>query len=171
MKLDLRPMLRGEISRLPVNFSLDGNNIVIDNVAITSEIQVNGSITDTAGYMRMALTVSFDYRGECARCLDEVKGAFETEFVRTVVNEGTLTEERLLDNVDEYSVITGGFLNIDDELYEAIIFDFPSKLLCSDDCLGLCPKCGKKKKLGDCGCQTKEQDPRWAKLKSFFDNN
>ncbi len=169
MKLDLRPMLRGEISRLAVDFVLE--NFDFAQADIKSEIVVSGEIVDTAGYMRMELSVAFDYSGECARCLEEVNDRFETEFQRTVVDEGTLTAEQLEENIDEYVIISDGFLDIDEELREAIIFDFPMKLLCDEDCKGLCPKCGKRLTDGDCGCQTKEIDPRWAALKGFFDDS
>ena len=166
MKLDLRPMLRGEIARMDIDFRLAA--IELPGIEIGDEISVNGEIVDTAGYMRMTLTVSFSYTGECARCLSAIEDRFETEFVRTVVDEGTLTDEQLEDNVDEYVVISDGFLDVDEELLEAIIFDFPSKLLCSEDCPGLCPKCGKPRREGECGCVMSEPDQRWAVLKGFF---
>lgn len=170
MKLDLRPMLKGNISRLDVNFTLDKNNVQLVDASIVDAIRVEGNIIDTAGYMRMTLSVEFDYSGECARCLEKVDDSFKTEFVRTVVDDGTLTDEQLNDNIDEYAIISDGFLDVDEQLCEAIIFDFPSKLLCSDDCLGLCQKCGKPKKNGDCGCDFHESNPRWAKLKDFLNN-
>lgn len=165
MKLDLRPMLRGEISRMPVSFSFayDG----IDDVSVNGDVEVTGDIVDNAGYMRMTLLISFDYTGECARCLDPVSGHFSTEFERTVVDEGTLTEEQLEDNVDEYAVISNGFLDIDDQLSEEILYDFPRRLLCSEDCPGLCPKCGKKLGDGACGCSADEPDPRWNVLREY----
>ena len=169
MKLDLRPMLRGEVSRLAVDFVLEDTEFY--KATILGDVKVSGEIVDTAGYMRMNLSLSFDYEGECARCLSPVRDHFETEFERTVVNEGTLTNEQLEEDVDEYAVISGGFLDIDEALAEAIFFDFPSKLLCSEDCRGLCPNCGKPLGDGECGCQKKEIDPRWAALKGFFDDN
>ena len=57
MKLDLRPMLRGEISRLPVNFTFKYDDI--DFITVIGDARVNGEIVDTAGYMRMSLTLSF----------------------------------------------------------------------------------------------------------------
>jgi uncharacterized protein len=45
------------------------------------------------------------------------------------------------------------------------------RLLCSEDCEGLCPHCGKPKRGGDCGCTGKEIDPRLAILKTFFDDS
>jgi uncharacterized protein len=98
-----------------------------------------------------------------------VEGTFSLDFERTVVAEGTLSEKKLEENVDEYIVLQGGMLCPDDAVREELLLEFPKKLLCGDDCQGLCPKCGKPKKEGDCGCQTKEIDPRLAVLKKLLD--
>lgn len=168
MKLDLRPMLRGEISRIPVDFTIACDEI--PGITVKGDIAVSGEIVDTAGYMRMELVAEFDYSGECARCLDTVEDHFETEFVRTVVDEGTLTQEQLEENIDEYAVISDGFLDVDEQLREAVILDFPTKIVCSEDCPGLCQICGKPLRDGDCGCKVNEIDPRWAALRTFFDS-
>ena len=45
----------------------------------------------------------------------------------------------------------------------------PMKNLCSEDCKGLCPKCGKNLNEGLCNCNEENIDPRWEtiqKLKS-----
>ena len=167
MKLDLRPMLRGEISGFPVDFTLDLGDGIRD-VTVKGDAHVVGEIVDTAGYMRMTLSAEFDYSGECARCLDTLDGHFVTEFARTVVDEGTLSAEQLEEDIDEYALISDGFLDIDEELREAIILEFPKKLLCSEDCPGLCQRCGKSLRDGPCNCSEKETDPRWDVLKGFF---
>ena len=43
-----------------------------------------------------------------------------------------------------------------------------TKFLCSEDCKGLCPRCGKNLNLGPCGCR-KEPDPRFAVLEQLLD--
>ena len=49
-----------------------------------------------------------------------------------------------------------------------IILAFPMRLLCDEDCPGLCPKCGKPKREGECGCPTREIDPRLAVLATLL---
>ena len=122
--------------------------------------------------MRLQAVAEIPYSGECARCLDPVNDVFSLPFERTVVTEGTLTEEQEEDNVDEFVIVKGGFLDIDDAVRESLILCFPMRLLCSEDCQGLCPKCGKPKREGACGCVEKEIDPRWAVLASLrFDED
>ena len=62
-------------------------------------------------------------------------------------------------------------LDVDEPLREELLLGFPLRLLCSEDCEGLCPKCGRPKREGDCGCVLKEIDPRLAVLKNFFDKD
>ena len=96
------------------------------------------------------------------------RGRFKIDFERTVSDEKTLSREAIEENDGEYAIMEDGRLNIDDELLEELLLMFPTKLLCSEDCEGLCPKCGKPKRDGDCSCSTKEIDPRLAVLKNFF---
>ncbi len=170
MLLDLKPMLRGEITRLPIDFRIEPEAPV--GVELTGDAHIEGEITNQGGYMRLSATVALPYRGVCARCLDELEAEFDMPFERTVVTEGTLTEEQEEDNVDEYVILQNGMLDIDDAVREALILSFPMRLICREDCPGLCPKCGKPLRDGACGCTTKEIDPRWAVLASLrFDED
>ena len=73
--------------------------------------------------------------------------------------------------MDEYAVIEDGKLDLDEAIREELLLSFPMRILCQEDCPGLCPKCGKPKRLGDCGCPTWEPDPRLAVLKQLLDKN
>jgi uncharacterized protein len=114
--------------------------------------------------MRLTLKAELSYHGECARCLAPVDGVFSLDFERTVATEGMLTEQQADEMADEYVVLHGKELDVDEPLREELLLGFPLRLLCSEDCPGLCPKCGKSLKGGDCGCPKKEIDPRLAVL-------
>ena len=167
MVIDLNAMLRGEVNSIDIDFVLTPE--IIEDVTFTDGARVHGKITNSAGYMRLTLQADLPYIGECARCLDEVHGVFSLDFERTVVTEGMVSEEKLEESADEYIVIEDDKLVLDDAVREELMIDFPRKLLCSEDCEGLCPKCGKPKKLGDCGCVIKEIDPRLEVLKKLLD--
>ena len=48
---------------------------------------------------------------------------------------------------------------------DALLVDLPVRVLCRDDCLGLCPVCGVDRNAGDCGHRPGAgPDPRWARL-------
>ena len=169
MILDVGPLLRGEVDRIDIDYLLSAE--ALDGVTIETDARVSGSLTDNAGYMRLLLKAELDYSSECARCLAPINGVFSLDFERTVVNEGTLSDEQLDEHFDEYAVLDKGMLDIDEQLREELLLSFPKKLLCSEDCPGLCPKCGKPRREGDCGCPEKEIDPRLAILMTFFDED
>ncbi len=170
MTFDLKPLLRGEVDRIAIDcdFAVEPDA----GVSFSEGAHGVGVITDNGGYMRLRLHLSVPYVAECARCLEKVEGVFEEDFERTVVTRGALTEEQLEENFDEYAVLDAdGMLNIDCEVTETISLMFPKKLLCREDCAGLCPVCGKPKNQGDCGCVVKEIDPRLAVLQKLLDNS
>ena len=62
-------------------------------------------------------------------------------------------------------------MDVDEWLNQEFMFQIPTVLLCSPDCAGLCPQCGKKK--AECTCPPAEQtdapvDTRLAILKSLL---
>jgi uncharacterized protein len=100
-----------------------------------------------------------------------VQGVFTYTVEKTIVTEGTLTDEQLEENEEEYVVLQNGMLDVDEQLDEYLLLAFPMRLLCDEACEGLCPKCGRPKREGPCGCPTKEIDPRLAVLAKFFEDD
>ncbi|MBQ7338523.1 MAG: DUF177 domain-containing protein [Clostridia bacterium] len=169
MTLDMRAMIKGLVDEIPVDGELcpdSPTGVTFDRAA-----HVCGRVTNEGGYMRLILEVEVPYTGECARCLCAVSGVFRMSYERTVVNEGTLSDEQLEDNVDEYVVIVDGELDLAEELRDALFLSFPMRLLCSEECAGLCPKCGKPRRDGPCSCAEREIDPRLAILATLLDEN
>ena len=170
MVIDVGSLLRGEVKKIDIDYMLAPE--ALWGIEFESDAHVTGTLTDNAGYMRLVLKAQLKYHGECARCLAPVDGVFSLDFERTVTTEGTLSEDALeddFDKADEYVIIHGAELDVDEPLLEELLLGFPTKLLCSEDCPGLCPKCGKPRRDGDCGCPTKEIDPRLAILATLFD--
>ena len=55
---------------------------------------------------------------------------------------------------DGLPVITGGhFLDLHSAVREALFDAYPSKVLCREDCAGLCPICGENRNDGPCACE------------------
>ena len=173
MKLDLRPLLAGD-RLLAIDYEW---NITADpedtasflyGVSFPSPMKVKGDITNTAGYMRMALTASVDYNARCARCLSAVDGSFTFSLEKTVAPRDVIADLDE-DRQDDYAIIEDGFLEMDELIYDQLEMEFPLRFLCHEDCKGLCQKCGKNLNDGDCDCNTKEIDPRLAPLQKLLE--
>ena len=169
MVVDVAPLLRGEVKRIEIDYTLSPEQL--DGVEFDSDARVRGCLTDNAGSMRLTLKAELGYHGECARCLAPVDGVFSLDFERTVATEGTLSEDRLDELADEYVILNGSELDVDEALREELLLGFPMRLLCSEECEGMCPTCGKPRREGACGCAVREIDPRLAILKTFFDRD
>ncbi len=173
MKLDIRSLLAGDRLmkidyEIPLDTTVSGDPAgLIDGVGFPSPMKVTGDITNTAGYMRMRLSLSAEYETACARCLKPVRGEFKLDLEKTVAPKselGDLDEYRL----DDYAIVEDGFIDLDENLREQLAAEFPMRVLCSEDCKGLCPKCGKNLNDGPCGCPEKERDPRLAPLEKLL---
>ncbi len=168
MKLDVRKLLTGECEQIDINYNLDSSALPeFDDVVFEPEVHVNGRLTNNGGYMRLSLVCSIAYDAVCARCLKPVSDVIDISFEKTVCEEGDLQNTEN----DDYVEIENGLLDIDEALIEDMILNFPLKILCDEDCKGLCPKCGIDLNAGICSCKTKEIDPRLAPLLKFFDND
>ena len=169
MQIDMRPILKGDTDVILIDYTLKPDFEA--DVSFPSDVRVKGSVTDMAGYIRLTLTATLPFESVCARCLAPVKDEIELVFERTVVAEGTVSEETLEDKFDEYAVIKGYALDVDEEIREELLLVLPMRVLCSPDCPGLCQDCGKPLKDGACTCRSKETDPRWDKLKIWLKEN
>lgn len=100
----------------------------------------------------------------CARCLKAVSN----QLILTVeehVKESDLADPEASEDlayIDNYQ------LDIDALLGNEIMINWPMKVLCKEDCKGICKVCGKDLNEGDCGCDTFVPDPRMAVLKDIF---
>jgi uncharacterized protein len=59
-------------------------------------------------------------------------------------------------------------IDLNEVILEQINLSIPLKPVCSEDCKGICPVCGKNQKLGTCDCSLKDTDPRLQKLKTLL---
>lgn len=168
MKIDIGALIRGEVDAVPVEYAVEISPV--SDVRFTDKAKVSGVISGNAGYTRLVLDVSVPYVTECARCLEEISGIFDTIVERTCVTEKSVSREELEENEDEYIIIKENSVDPDDAVNATVFFEFPKKLLCSEDCKGLCPTCGKKITDGhSCEGNQKKLDPRFAALENLFD--
>jgi len=104
----------------------------------------------------------------CDRCLSEVEHVFDLQFSRDVVSPDKASEEEL---EEQEGFMEGYELNIDDLINNEIMTCWPMKVLCRQDCKGICPVCGQDLNEGTCGCDTFVPDPRMAAIMDVFNAN
>lgn len=108
-------------------------------------------------------------RQECSRCLEPATISTGGEFAYTLVPEKTETAEDLELSAQELETgyYCGDFINIAPIICEQIILQAPMKVLCAENCKGLCPHCGANLNTDSCSCRSEMVDDRLAALKKF----
>ena len=104
----------------------------------------------------------------CARCLENVRYRFHLDFERRV--DLGRPDAELTEGIDESNYIDGYHLDADLLLYNGMLTEWPSKVLCREDCKGLCPVCGKNLNEGGCTCEEAGLDPRMSLIREVFKN-
>ena len=101
----------------------------------------------------------------CSRCLEEVPTKVHFEVDREILLENDNTDDEEMDDTD---YLIGFDLDVDKFIYREILVNWPMKVLCNDDCKGICKVCGMNLNKGDCNCQRTELDPRMAAIQDVF---
>ncbi|MDD2958407.1 MAG: DUF177 domain-containing protein [Lachnospiraceae bacterium] len=104
----------------------------------------------------------------CARCLDDVPTKLVLDFEKEV--DMKQTEEERLEALDESDFLNGYNLDVDKLVYGEALTNWPSRVLCKEDCKGLCKVCGQNLNRGTCDCDSTDLDPRMAKIRDIFSN-
>lgn len=113
--------------------------------------------------------VTITFRTSCDRCLKEVSTTLSLEFERVVASPEAACEDD--EEADDLSFMDGYQLDVETFVYNEIIGNWPAKILCKEDCKGLCPVCGQDRNVRDCGCDTFVPDPRMAVIQDIFNAN
>ena len=164
MKLDLRDVIHVPNVEKSFQFQLDLSDLEFwGRKPITRPILVEGSVVNHAGALVLNGTARSELDLVCDRCGKEI-------LREKVVSLDTLlaTELEDEDNEDDYFLLDGNELDLDEVVTTTFVLAMDTKNLCSDDCKGLCAKCGADLNLGPCGCRP-EVDPRLAALAQLLD--
>ena len=123
-------------------------------------LQRSGDLVTAQGDYEAQLSVG------CSRCLEpyavELAGELDLAFRP---HPGGQPDEVRLDGDDlETTFYREGEIDLASALRDEMSLALPMAPLCTDDCPGLCPVCGRPQKEGGACCRTESTDPRWAEL-------
>ncbi len=104
---------------------------------------------------------AFSLSMPCDRCLEPVVIPFSYEVGREV----DFGDE---DQEEEPAYLEGYVLDVDALVRDELFVHMPMKVLCREDCRGICNRCGANLNHGDCGCDRTEPDPRMAAIRDIF---
>jgi uncharacterized protein len=103
----------------------------------------------------------------CHKCLEEFQHRVTPSFDVVVQRSrtGVATESREGDDFISLPYGTTRF-SLESYIYENLVLDIPMKILCRDDCRGLCSGCGVNLNAEKCRCDA-PAEPGWDALKKL----
>ncbi|MFQ5824407.1 MAG: DUF177 domain-containing protein [bacterium] len=165
MKINIQNLNNGihtyEIITSREALNLENNEIFVNEIKIKSSVEkkdknilVFTNIKTLANYV-------------CDKCLVNFKKILLDDFslLYTFDMDSTKYEDdekiRFI-NANTYEI------DLTSDVRESLLLAVPMKVVCSDDCKGLCQTCGANLNEGDCQCVHEDIDPRWEALKKLL---
>lgn len=136
--------------------------------------QVTGSVIFTQARPRILArgTIATVATTRCVRCLEDTQIPVQAPIDVMYEDKQQIRDTRGESVAPEEQVVTpynGEWIQPEPELREAILLELPALPLCSEDCKGLCVRCGANLNEGPCGCTRDDEDvsPWKAALKGL----
>ena len=131
---------------------------------VSEPVLAEGMVRNTAGVLVMKGDIRTTIHATCDRCASD----FDRD-VHIPIDVVLVTEMANEENEDEWVFpLEGDSADLDDIVRTVFVLNLDSKLLCKEDCAGMCHRCGHNLNDGPCNCQ-KELDPRFAALKQLLE--
>lgn len=143
MKLRLKELfeIEGEHKDISCELSFDELD-KIGTYSFSGPVRLKGTVCNRAGVVTLEYSCGFTVDHVCDRCVREFQREYEYEFRHILVRNGA---------DDDYLVCDDNTLDLNEVVLSDILLTLPTKILCREDCKGLCMICGADLNETDCG--------------------
>lgn len=127
--------------------------------------------TDTTVFIKGALSAIID--SECSRCLEKISVPIGGNFAYTFVPEKAEAREDVELTAEDLDIshYAGEYIYLTSIVCEQILLQIPIKKLCTENCKGLCQRCGINLNNSSCSCHLVTESNRMDVLKDFIVKN
>jgi uncharacterized protein len=166
MKINISKLSDGEHN---YTFITKPSELEIDERRFNKPVYVEVTLEKSRRQIFLKANVYTVGRFQCDRCVEDFDLVLENSYRMYYVYS---EEESKKYEPDEVMVITPetNEIEISDDVRQMVLLSVPMKLLCYEECLGLCPRCGKNLNFEVCTCKVEEIDPRWAPLLKLMED-
>lgn len=157
----------GKHIQLQLDLDLDKISFQMGDYPILEKTPIELGITNTGNKVLELKGIGSVTVGiPCDRCLEQVAVKIPYEIDQKLDMKKSDTER--VQDLDENDYLTGMDLDVDRLVYLEVLMSWPLKVLCREDCKGICSRCGKNLNKGSCGCAEEPKDPRMAAISDIF---
>jgi uncharacterized protein len=145
-------------------------NLDEETARLVKPVKITGTLRKGIAQVDIEGNINGELEIDCMRCLSPTTTPINFPFNVAFVTEENYTQDaeaELRAGDLDVAVFGGEKIDLAELAREQIILNLPVRFLCSEECKGLCPKCGANKNTVNCNCEEKEIDPRWSALKNL----
>jgi uncharacterized protein len=106
----------------------------------------------------------------CDRCLDSFIWQMEEKYSMVYIQGNRSTVDLKKEEGVQILSPDTNYIDLDEDVRQYVILAIPQKLLCQENCRGLCASCGKNRNTEICTCDGQLKDTRWDALKKLSHN-
>ena len=158
------------ISQLPLgvheyHFSCDPAKLGLEN-NFSGQVEIDAKLDKTPRQLYLTVDVSASAIFQCDRCIEDFKLPLKNTYGVFYVYDDLDTGKHPAADVQ---VIAPDTTHIDlmNDVGEIVTLAVPLKLLCAEECKGLCPRCGTNWNRALCDCKEEWVDSRWQGLEGL----
>ena len=146
----------GLSKEINASITLEDINWQGESLQFRKPLYITGNLTNRGNVLLLNLTVQGQVILQCGLCLDNYEHNLDFSF------ETRLAKSSDKNNEDIF-IYEGNEFNLLDIIWEFLLLEIPIRKSCSDDCKGLCSKCGTNLNKKTCQCDNvEENDPDLA---------
>lgn len=134
------------------------------NLQLTSRFDIDLQLNKVLKEVTVSGDVQFSIEAPCSRCLQTVKLDLKPEVNLVLTPRESIEDE---DGDLNHETYIGDEVDISDYIREQVAMSLPFKVVCTDNCKGLCSNCGVNLNTEQCGCESEQIDPRLSVLKNL----
>ena len=150
--------------RFEHQYDLEALDLSGDDFALRVAPVVKGRVDRTGVDVRVRGSLVAQLTAPCDRCLEPVMLPVDRDFdlfyTRSDVVTADAGEKELQLKDLDFAFLQGEEIDLDELVREQLALTVPVRVLCREDCLGLCPECGIDRNRESCSCPP-PMDPRW----------
>ncbi len=152
MRLDIGRVVSSE--NYVLNFELNADfseyDVADGQKPFNAPVIVTGTVKNKFRGIELNAEITTSCSALCDRCLTPVEFELSCPLYGFIDDGETVSEDELI------TLKADRFIELDDAVFETLILAYPQKILCTEDCKGLCPECGANLNNAECKCLISE---------------
>jgi uncharacterized protein len=152
MLLDISNAIKQEGNVFPFMLSGDFGRLEFggDIFTFPEPVKIKGEFNCNADICFVTGEISTQVESVCVRCLEAVRIDMQIPFSEEYVQKADI------DYPDRH-VYSGDKIELNEIILADLVLNLPIRVLCSEDCKGLCGQCGQNLNKGNCACQKESE--------------